>query len=379
MAFNRMRKYLFITFFFLMIGKTYAQEELCATVLQQAQEEFIAGRFYSIPSLLKVCLDNGFTREQKKDAYLLLTRAYLYIDDPIGAENAFLQLLTIDPEYIASSPRDPIELVFLSQRYTTRPILTLHAKVGVNVSQERMISAVSFSGLSDVIIKNNPGLGFHLSGGVDYNFSDMFSLGTELNIVQRSFKRNTFLVNDPQNVNASQFLFEIPVYLKYQKNLGQLRPFAYAGFAMNMLVADGWTLELEHKLGTGESDPSRSNSSSRINVLPARNIFNRSLVFGGGLLYKAGANFLKAELTYTAGLNNYVDATAQIDYAIKNPSSSYNQLFDYGYIDNYFSVNNLALSVGFVKPLYRPRLKKKTSIKSINRKMISEEEGGDDK
>jgi hypothetical protein len=378
MIYKNMPKYFFFIVLFLISSiRTYAQEEICTNVLQQAQEEFIAGRFYSIPSLLKSCIDKGFTKEQKRDAYLLLTRAYLYIDDPIGAENAYLQLLAIDPEYIASVPKDPVELVFLSQRFTTRPIFTLHAKAGMNVSLERIIAPVSISGLTNTVIDTKPGLGFHLSGGVDYHFSNLFSLGTEFNIIQRSYKRNTFLVNDPLNVNASQFLIELPIYIKYQNNVGLLRPFVYAGLAMNMLISEGWTLELTHKLGSGEFDPEITNSSSRINVLPARNIFNRSLVFGGGILYKAGANFLKAELTYTAGLNNYVKSISQIDYAIKNPSSNYNQLFDYGYIDNYFSLNNFGLSVGYVKPLYKPRLKKKVNTNRINRKMKSDEEGGE--
>ncbi|HMQ00977.1 MAG TPA: outer membrane beta-barrel protein [Cyclobacteriaceae bacterium] len=364
-----MRRLFLLCCIFFVGLKAYAQEQNCANVLQQAQEDFIAGKFYGIAATLKQCLERGFSNEQKRDAYLLLTRAYLYIDDPIGAENAYLNLLAIDPEYIPFSPRDPIELIFLSQRFTTRPIFTLHTKVGLNLTTERVIAPVSLSGLSDSPINTNPGIGFHLSGGIEYNVTDLIALGTELNIHQRSFSRNTFLVRDPQFISISQFLIETPLYLKFQKNHGAIRPFGYAGFAFNFLVTDGWTVELTHLLGELETDPTNVSSSSRINTTPARNRINRSLYFGGGILYKIGANFFKAELSYMAGLNNYVNTKEQLNYAINNANSSYNQILNYGYVDNYFSVNNWGLSIGYVKPLYKPRLKKNPSIKSLDRRL----------
>ena len=62
-----------------------AQNIDCEQTLNAASVEFDAGRFYGLPTLLKQCLDNGFSKEQKVRAYLLLTQAYLVLDDPIAA------------------------------------------------------------------------------------------------------------------------------------------------------------------------------------------------------------------------------------------------------------------------------------------------------
>lgn len=368
-----MAKVLLVAFFIFPL-LLFAQDDNCVQTLQSAQEEFIAGRFYGIPALLKPCLDRGFTKEQRKDAYLLLTRAYLYADDPIGAENAYLKLLELDPEYRAVSPRDAIDVVYLSQKFTTRPIFTLHTKAGINSTFERVIAPVSISGFAETPIETKTGIGFNLGGGVDYNFADFLSLGVELNAVQRNFRRSTFLVNDEINVSANQFLIEAPVYLKYQGYQGRIRPFGYAGVSFSFLLADGLTVELSHSLaqpGQTETDLSAviTNSSSRINVMPSRNLLNRSVIIGGGAIFKIGADFIKAELSYLAGLTNYVNPLKQIEYAINNPNSGYNRLLEFGYFDNYFSVNNLSISFGYIKPLYNPRYRKSPSNKAIIRKL----------
>ena len=98
------------------------QNSSCQEVLQQARESFDAGNFYEIPAKLKPCLDRGFNRSQRIQAYYLLTRTYLMIDDPISAENSYLELLRLDPEYDIDEDQDPIDIVYLSRKFTTTPI-----------------------------------------------------------------------------------------------------------------------------------------------------------------------------------------------------------------------------------------------------------------
>ena len=84
------------------VGTGFGQDTDCLQTLARANDEFTAGRFFGIPALLKNCLDNGFTNEQKIQAYQLLTQAYLILDDPIAAEDSYLKLLKADPEFVAS-------------------------------------------------------------------------------------------------------------------------------------------------------------------------------------------------------------------------------------------------------------------------------------
>ena len=77
---------------------SYSQT-LCSQALSAAQISFDNGHLYGIPSGLKDCLDNGFTKQERIQAYKLLTITYLFIDDPISAENSYLSLLRLDPEH----------------------------------------------------------------------------------------------------------------------------------------------------------------------------------------------------------------------------------------------------------------------------------------
>ena len=126
-----MKKLLAGCFLFGYLVNASAQTSECAQTLNQAGDEFNAGHFYGIPALLKSCIEkNAFTNEQKVRAYLLLCQAYLIIDDPIAAEDSYLKLLRADPEYVASEDKDPVDVVFLSRKFKSTPILTPRLKIG---------------------------------------------------------------------------------------------------------------------------------------------------------------------------------------------------------------------------------------------------------
>ena len=114
--------------------------------LSHAESEFSAGHFYAIPSILQKCLQGqGFSREQKVRAYLLLSQVYLVIDDPIAAEDSYLKLLKAEPEYVADENKDPIDVVYLSKKFTATPIFTPHLRAGVNTTFFRSIYSISYS------------------------------------------------------------------------------------------------------------------------------------------------------------------------------------------------------------------------------------------
>src|SRR5260221_14499918 len=128
---------LFVFFLCVLGSKLSAQVSGCEQTLNRASVEFEAGRFFDLPAILTPCLDNGFSKEQKIRAYLLLTQAYLVLDNPTAAENSYLQLLKADPEYIANPIRDPIDVYYLSKKFTSTPICTPHFRAGLNTSISR--------------------------------------------------------------------------------------------------------------------------------------------------------------------------------------------------------------------------------------------------
>ncbi|MEX1239650.1 MAG: hypothetical protein WEB30_08030, partial [Cyclobacteriaceae bacterium] len=71
----------------------WAQALDCEQTIALATAEYEAGHFHSVPSILSECLNN-FNRDQRQRAFVLLTQTYLLLDDPIGAQRSYLEVLS---------------------------------------------------------------------------------------------------------------------------------------------------------------------------------------------------------------------------------------------------------------------------------------------
>jgi len=339
----------------------------CEQTLARATDEFNAGHFYGLPSILKPCLEGSFTNEQRVRAYLLLTQAYLIIDDPIAAEDSYLKLLRANPEYIATPEKDPIDVVYLSQKFTTTPIFTPHLRIGTNTSFVRSIYDINTESDNMIVdTKQVRAIGIQFGGGIDWNINDNISLCADGLFSTRSFKTNKsgIAVDDNQSVLEKQRWFDIPIYLKYGDSQGKVRPYGYVGYAANLLLRSIVSLSytnLDANSNSVITDPADENITYK------RNILSQSLVFGGGVRYKVGKDFIFADVRYMAGLSN-----------LTNEETNYYEDGSFGltkdatqtrWVGDYFRLDNLAISVGFVKPLYDPRKIKRSRRHGMFRKI----------
>jgi Outer membrane protein beta-barrel domain len=374
-------------FFISCTFQVYAQGGECGLILTQAESEFNAGHFYAIPSLLNECIANdNFSKEQKLRAYLLLSQAYLIIDDPIAAEDSYLKLLKVDPEYVANEVRDPIDIVYLSKKFTATPIFTPHLRFGFNTSIVRSIYSVSTEPYS---LPVQYGLRFNLQGGagLDWNITDNFSLCIEGNVASRAYKleRTDVSDNDGLTLTATQFWLDVPLYVKFSDNRDKkVRPFGYAGVAMNYLLSSSNLYQYTDNKPKGSQLVTEGPSES---VRYQRNAMNRSWLVGGGVKYKWGKDFFFVDVRYMAGLSNMVNSD-QIYYAdpstvdpgkLGNPNYTLsNNITRYRYVSDLFRLDNVSISFGYIHPIYNPRKVKKAKTKSVSRK-IRKGEGGDSK
>lgn len=330
----------------------FAQGNTCEEQLNAATAEFELGRFYGIPAMLKPCIDNGFSREQRQRAFLLLTQTYLLMDDPIGADNSYLEVLRANPEFLADTARDQIDLVYLSKRFTASPVFSLSAKIGGNIAPVRVISVINSSGEQGVENDYNARMGFQMGGGVDWHLSERLAVTAELNYAFTSYKKKQIKFNnDLEEFTDKQNWLSVPLGIKYTFRIReQIRPYAIAGYAVNILFNDRGQIKI-FKRDAGEG--SLDESSPELDFNPYRRKINTSFFVGGGAKYKVGVNFLFAEMRYNFGLTNLVT----------NP---YGQpAFDYGHVDDYFRLDNFSVSIGYIKPLYKPRKVKRVKTKSV--------------
>ncbi len=369
---------LYLAFFLCVISYSpaFAQDKDCEQVLNEADDEFQAGRFYGIPSILKSCLDRGFTNEQRVRAYLILTQTYLILDDPIAADDSYLKLLRADPEYVANPARDPIDVYYLSKKFTTTPVFTPHIRLGLNASRPRIVQDITTSG-TPLDRKEIVKIGFQLGAGFDWNINNNWSLCAEGNFAYKAFKRTTngYSKIDVQEMQEKQTGFDIPLYVKYSDDSGKVRPFGYVGFALNLLTSSTVSLQFNDN-----TSPSNSNSEVGIkqtsgpneSVFFKRNFFTQSLVFGGGVKYKIGRDFVYADLRYMAGLSNFTKPDKNY-YA--QDGAFEQSITDYQFVSDFFRLDNLSLSFGYIHPIYDPRKKVKPRVRNLFKMNNKSEKG----
>jgi hypothetical protein len=351
----RWKIFILLSIYTLSFYQARTQVRDCEQILTQADDDFIAGRFVGIPSMLKPCLESGFTREQQVRAYLILTQVYLIIDDPIGAEDSYLKLLRADPEYVANPARDPIDVYYLSKKFTSTPVFTPHFRIGLNTSRPRVIHEITTSGIP-LERKDIFKVGFQLGAGLDWNINNHWSICGEINFSTKAFKfeKTGYHVHDRLENTEQYSGFDLPLYVKYSDDSGRFRPFGYVGVAANIIVSASATRIYF------DATPSNPERGVRQTALPSEDIyfkryfFNRSWVMGMGARYKIGRDFIYGDVRYMLGLtnltrpeNNYYLRSGSFDPAITN----------YNFVSDYFRLDNLAISLGYIHPIYNPRKK----------------------
>jgi hypothetical protein len=350
----------------------YAQNNSCEDQLNAAASEFAAGRFYGIPAMLKPCIDKGFSREQRQRAYLLLTQTYLLLEDPISAEDSYLKVLKANPEFTTDPARDPIEVVYLSKKFTADPIFSLFAKLGPTVSIARVIHDIdltSSQGITSEKYELRPTV--HVEVGGDWHFYNRFSLTGALNFSTTSFKftEKDKYGRDIEEMIERQSWLSIPISVKYTDDVGRFRPYGFLGYSVNLLLSD----KADFTVINEEPDFSKEEESPTLNFMPKRNILNRSFFLGGGVMLKNGLDFFFAEARYSFGLSNLVNPDRL--YSTSDGDTG-EDVLPYGHIDNYFRLDNLSVSIGYVHPLYKPRKLKKARTKGLLKFIKKQEDEG---
>lgn len=356
--------------------RTVAQDE-CELTLNRATDEFNAGHLYVIPSILSGCLQKNQNKEWRQRAFLLLSETYLLLEDPFNAENSYLEVLRADPEFVTDEKRDPIDLVYLSSKFTTTPIFTLFAKAGANVS---FIHTILDRQATDGHQQNLLRPGGQAAVGVEWNYNDHFSAMLEGTYVFSSYKQRISGIygRDRADVYDRQSWARVPLSIKYSDVEGKYRPYIYAGASLDLLLGDRVTITYSDRNynPTADREENIDRESPVLKFKPKRNLLNRSWHIGAGVKYKVDLDYVFVDLRYSFGLTNLVDARNSIyEYDDSSPRTSEGfqsgaeAALRWGYVDDLFRMDHLYLSVGYIHPLYKPRKLKKARSKSVMRNL----------
>lgn len=322
-------------------GNIKAQKD-CTQNLTDAEILYKNGKLNEVSDILKDCMSYGFDKEEIVKAYRLLALTYIYLDEQKKAEQAVLSLIKSAPDYAANPAQDPIELINLFKSYRTVPIIIPRIKAGGNSN---------WAIVKQTYLADNPTLAapmykakvsYQFGIGIDIPIVDHVIAGSELQLTGRNLTSiSTF--NDFQTLTfiEKQTWIEIPLMVKYYYGLKSIHPFLEIGPTVNFLYSAKGTIERKNNSGISNS------ITTTVDLMKLRNPVSIGGIAGGGFLYKLGKGYLIAEIRYQY-LFSQVTKNVSLDIIPQLP-------YQYGYIDDNYSMSNVSLSVGYSHPIYSPK------------------------
>ncbi|GAA0192039.1 hypothetical protein GCM10009122_54770 [Fulvivirga kasyanovii] len=333
---------------FLCLASLYTTAQtVCTQTLRQARTVYDEGRIHELPALLESCLKNGFTDDEKTEAYRLLVLAYLYLDEAEKADEAMLALLRHNNQFQINPQADPAEFINLYNSFRTKPIFSYGIKGGGNISLVNVLSNYGVHDQRTTMGEYTPAPGYVVGGMIEVIVRKNLTLSGELTLAgynldySNSFSNvdsvNRFI--ESQEITETQTWLSVPITVQYQFAGGKFNPYVLLGGSANYLFSSSFK---------GETQTSIENfEGATVDLTDQRNKINFSAIAGAGIKIKVGKNHFVAEARFNYGILNQVKE--------ENRLSNQELIFDYGYVDDDFKLNSFSVSLGYLLPKYNPK------------------------
>ncbi|MEO7991843.1 MAG: porin family protein [Chryseolinea sp.] len=343
-----MKKLLPSLLFLFLSATSYAQLTSGAQTLRLARATYEQGRLHEIPSILEGFLPK-FNRQEKVEAYKLLTLSYIYLEEPEKADNAMLSLLRTDHYFEINLKDDPAEFISLYRTFRTDPIYRIGAKIGANATQPNV---KSYLPSNDGTSKYDLGIGFQSGLVGEVPFAKNLVLSAELNLQLKSFNyENKVTKTDFSNGETLEYTTEgkekqtwisIPISIQYAfLKKSKLNPYISLGVSADYLT------KATNTFSRSKIDRSSYDEQSE-NITFQRHQFNFNALASAGIKVKVPNGFAVAEVRYTYGLTTITNSENLYDLYLKSIPTD-------GYVDALFSINSVSFTVGYVYNVFNPK------------------------
>ncbi|ABG58302.1 porin family protein [Cytophaga hutchinsonii] len=319
-------------------------ENRCVQLLRDAEKTYEAGRINEIEDMILPCIESeGLSKFEKLQGYRLIILSKLFDNQDEAANEYFLKLIKLDPEYQVNPVTDPSEFIQLYNSYRTNPVFAIGAKVGMNLTKPSSFVPYGVSNTAESSGEYTSYFNLQFGANLDVYLTKKWSVGADLLLSFKTYQyKNTLLGYSELTMKENQLWLELPIVLKYTMGQKKLRYYLQAGGAVSMILSSNSNI-----VRKDAATQSNQAIGPDINTRDLRNMFNYSLVGGGGIRYKAGYGYLVLDVKYMYGLNNISD--------MDNKYSNDELIYKYGYIDNDFTLNSLMFSIGYYKSFYKPK------------------------
>lgn len=341
-----MRKFLpGFLIFFLGFTLTSAAQNSCSQNLITARQVYQEGKLQELPGLLESCIKNGFSKDERVEAYRLLILSYLFSEEQKKAEKTMLTLLRVNPEYQVNPEVDPVELINLYNKFKTDPAFLWGVNAAGNYNLIRPTALYGSNNVEEQKGKYSKTFGFQAGITATIFLTDPWSLHPELNYKSTSFTLTKTLSTSTSQTKKqvsteTQQWIQLPVAVHYRL-LGDKQRFVYAdgGVAIDYLLSS--------KLSTSGTSLGNEVARNNVDISNMRRSINGVVFLGIGGQMKQGRNYLSAFVRFYYGILNQVIA----DNRYSNPDL----YIGAGYVDNDYLVHYISAGIAFQIPKYNPK------------------------
>jgi hypothetical protein len=328
-----------------------AQED-CLKSFQTARQLYEQGMIDEIHEILAPCIESGFTRTQKIEAYKLIILAYLFDDNQYAAEKYMLEFLKKYPEY-EIMPTDPVEFVYLFESYKTKAIFSMGITFGPNLANPRIIEPYNAGDVTYNSSSNTSGPGFQVGFNISRYITDKLFLNVGINYTtnQYSFQDNIKYYYKTDELQFAEITFkekisiiDIPVTLAYEISSRNVKYYLCSG------VSAGKIDKVTGKPSRVYDVDSPPITGADISMTDFRESNSFFYIIGTGMKFKVPRGYIMSDIRCNIGLNNIINA--------RNRYKSTELWSKYFYVDDDYSINYFTLTLGYYFSIYKPKKQK---------------------
>jgi Outer membrane protein beta-barrel domain len=324
----------------------------CSQTLRLARSTYEQGRLRDLPELLKKCLagsgSTSFTKQEKVEAYKLLTLSYIYLEEPERADSSMLLLLRTDPYFELNKVADPQEFIGLYNTFRTDPIYRIGPKAGGIITQPNVVSSNFVNGGSS---KYETKIGIVVGVFFEIPVLRKFTLNPEIYIQNKTFGfTNSHSGIATSNSSESQLWISLPISLqheifkeKFKNKKTKILPYISAGIQTDYLLTASVNV-------TTNKDNQLPVPPKSIDITSNRNSINISAIASIGAKIKIGPGFLNGEARFAYGLKNLINT--------ENVYANSSTVFDNYVVDGIFKLNSFSFTVGYAYNIFKPKKRK---------------------
>lgn len=352
------RLYLLAFCWVIAVMPAFSQASNCTQVLRLIRTTYEQGRLHEVPGLAEGCLKGvgtqGFTKEEKKEAYRYLTLSYIYLEEPEKADEMMVQLMNTDHFYEPNKEVDPAEFIALYNKFRHDPVYRIGLRGGITLTQPVVTNYynVGSSGAGNGGYSMSPNLAVYTMFEKDFFRKSPWNrlvLAAELGYIVRGYTytndRLATADEDPslsisnQEFQINQDHLDLNVIGQFKfKNTVNLQTYLGGGPGISYLL--GSSNQASTVLGNGftVTGSSVDDTESYKKIL-----YSLNLVAGAKLRF--GEIYLTGEVRYQMGLTSVI-----------NPESRTNPEIAYDYQGRYndYRINNMTITVGVLYPHFKP-------------------------